>query len=173
MQSDMLLGQRSGAKKGTVKHTTVRYQSTKFVPLCRLNYRSHGIEIFSYLWFSLIVFGDISENRIALTKVLSLELKFSPRNRKCAKRVDISGCKMDWHCSVYVLSRVRTCRSKSKKVHDINFMLKTIFKICSNFSENAFFRIAKKIRLSGNFDFFSVFVLVLWTTLFTSALKPG
>ena len=39
-------------------------------------------------------------------------------------------------------------------------MFLTIFKICSNFSENAFFRIAKKIRLSGNFVFFSVFSLV-------------
>ena len=50
-------------------------------------------------------------------------------------------------------------------------MLKTILKICSDFSDNAIYRIAKKIRLSGNFDFVSV--LVLWTTLFTSALKPG
>ena len=58
MQSDMPLGLCSSAKKGTVissiqadelKHTTVRHQSKKVAPLCRLNYRSHGIEIFSDL----------------------------------------------------------------------------------------------------------------------------
>ena len=45
MLSDMPLGLRSSAKKGTVirsiqadnfKDTTVRHQSTKFVPLCRI-----------------------------------------------------------------------------------------------------------------------------------------
>ena len=32
------------------KHTTVRHQSTRFATLCRLNYRSHGIENSSDLW---------------------------------------------------------------------------------------------------------------------------
>ena len=45
-------------------------------------------------------------------------------------------------------------------------MLKTIFKIYSNFSENAFFRIAKQIRISGNFDFFSVFFCVFFCVFF-------
>ena len=58
MQSDMPLGLRSSAKKGTFTcissiqtnelkaHCTVRQQTIKFSPLCRLNYRSHDIENF-------------------------------------------------------------------------------------------------------------------------------
>ena len=143
MQSDMPIGRRSSARRRTLlsavqsrqmsfKHATVRHQSTKFAPLRRPNYRSHGIRIFSDLWFSLIVFGNISENKITLTKVVSSELlliyvfshfpfgiegrmwdltvsvpdqclyfyfKFSHRNRKCAKWMEIFAWKMDWHSS--------------------------------------------------------------------------
>ena len=61
MQSDMPLCLRSSAKKGNVisvqfgqlsfKHTIVTHldQSSEFTPDCRLNYRSHGIEMFSDL----------------------------------------------------------------------------------------------------------------------------
>ena len=55
-----------------VKHTIVRYQSTKFAPLCRLDYRSHGIEMFSDLWSSLVVLGNISENKITLKSCVIL-----------------------------------------------------------------------------------------------------
>ena len=82
------------------KHITVRHQSTNSAPLCRLNYWSHGIDIFSDFWSSLIIFGNISENKITLTKGVALELKFSRRNRKCEKWIYISGCKMGRHCSV-------------------------------------------------------------------------
>ena len=72
-----------------------------------------------------------------------------------------------------LLSKIWTSRLVQKDSYNaVNLMLKMVFNICSNFSENTFFRIVKKICLSGNFEFFSVF-LVLWTTLFTSALKPG
>ena len=40
-------------------------------------------------------FDNISENKVTLTKVVSPELKFSRRNRKCAEWMDISGCQMD------------------------------------------------------------------------------
>ena len=81
MQSDMPLGLRRAllsvqSRQMSFEHITIRYQSTKFAPLCRLNYQSHGIEIVSDLCSSLIVFGNISENKITLTKVVSLELKF-------------------------------------------------------------------------------------------------
>ena len=94
-----------------LKHTTVRYQSTKFALLCRLNYWSHGIEIFSDLWSSLIVFGNISEKRIALTKVLSLELKFS-KPKVCEKDGNFR-----LQNGLTLLSRIWTSRLKSKKAH--------------------------------------------------------
>ena len=53
MQSDMPFGlARRRAllsvqyRQMNFKHTTVRHQSTKFAPLCGLNYRSQDIEIF-------------------------------------------------------------------------------------------------------------------------------
>ena len=151
------------------KHTTVQYQSTKFVPLCRLYYWSHGIEIFSDLWSSLIVFGNISENKIAITKFVSLELKiFAPKPEVC-EMDGTFGCKIENRLTLP--SRIWTSRSKSKQAHKIlAWCLRRFSKAVVICWKMHFFRIAKQFRLSGNFDFFSVF-LVLWTTLFTSALN--
>ena len=73
------------SRQMSFKHITVRYQKHKVcAALCGLNYRSHGIEIFSDLWSSLIVFDNISENKITLTKVVSLELKIvAPKPEMC------------------------------------------------------------------------------------------
>ena len=107
-----------------------------------------------------MVFGNISENKITLTKVVSLEQRFATKPEVC----EMDGI-FQLQNGLTLLSSIITSRSKSKKAHDINLMLKMVFKICSNFSESASLRIAKQIRLSGNFDFFSV--IVLWTTVFS------
>ena len=57
-------------------------------------------------------------------------------------------CEMDGNYRLQnrltLLSRIWTSRSKSKRrIKYFNMMLKSIFKICSNFSEKAFFRISK------------------------------
>ena len=77
----------------------------------------------------------ISENKITLTKVVSLELKIFASKPKM--------CEMDGNFRLQngltLLSRIWTSWSKSKMAqNDINLMLKTIFKLCSIFSENAF-----------------------------------
>ena len=117
MQSDMPLGRRAllsvQSRLMSFKHTTVRYQRTKFVPLCRLNFRSHGIENFSDLSSRLVVFGNISENKITLTKVVSLEHNiFAPKPEMC---------EMDGNFllqnGLTLLIMIWTGRSKSKKAY--------------------------------------------------------
>ena len=156
MQSDIPL--REGGQSGLMsfKHTTLRYQSTKFASPCRLYYRSHGIEIFSDLWSSLIVFGNILENKITLTKVVSLELKiFAPKPEVCEMDENVL-----LQNGLTLLSRIWTSRSKTKKAHKIilTWCLRRFSK--SAVFGNVFFRIAIKIHLEGNFDFFSVFSLM-------------
>ena len=101
MQSDMPLCQWSSSRRGTVispiqiEELLAYYQLTKFAPLCRINYLSHSIEVFSDLGLSLEVFDIISKNKISLTNAILLKLKFLHRNRKCAKLMEFSDFKMD------------------------------------------------------------------------------
>ena len=62
------------SRQMSFKQTTVRHQSTKSAPLCRLNYRSHGIENFNDLWSSLTVFSNISKNKLLLQMLHSVYL---------------------------------------------------------------------------------------------------
>ena len=76
MQSDMPFG-------------LSRQQSTKFVPLCRLNYQSHGIEFVSDFLSSLTIFGNIWRIKLLLQKLCHWNLNF---------RAEMDGnfcCKMD------------------------------------------------------------------------------
>ena len=106
MHQDMPLYQWSSSKKSTVispiqkKELSAYYQHTKDAPLCRINYRSHNIELFSDLWTSLEVFDNISKNKISLTDAVLLKVQFLHRNRKCAKLMEYSDFKMDWTSSV-------------------------------------------------------------------------
>ena len=93
MQSDMPLCQWSSSRKATVispvqtEELLAYYQHTKFTPLYRINYRSHGNELFSDLCLSLEVFDNISKNKITLTDAVLLKFQFLHRNRNCAKLV--------------------------------------------------------------------------------------
>ena len=82
------------------KHTTARYQSKTFTSV-----RSADLIIGStalkfsviYQWKSSVTIRRI---KLLLQKLCHWNLKFSSRNRKCAKWMEISGCKIDWHCPV-------------------------------------------------------------------------
>ena len=95
-------------RKATVKPRWVK-QQTKFAPLCRLNYRFHGIESFIDLWSSLIVFSNISENKITLTKVhWNLKVRAETGSVRNGKHFQLQN-------RLTLLSRLWTSRSKSKK----------------------------------------------------------
>ena len=116
MQSDMSLRQWSSSKKGTVisqfeiEKLLAYYQHTKYAQLCRINYRSHSIDLLSDLWSSLEAFDNISKNKISLTDAVLLKLQFLHRNRKCAKLMDFSE-----------LSSIWPNRLKSKMAHKMIF----------------------------------------------------
>ena len=165
------------------KHFTVRHQSPKFARLYRLNYRLHGIEIFSDLWSSLIVFRNIwriklLENKITFTKVVSLELKY------LAPKPEVSEMDVNFRLQngLTLLSRLWTSRSNSKKAHKmiLTWCSRRFSKSVVIFLKTLFLGLRKKsvfqeISLFSVFFFFFFFFffLILRTTLFTSALKPG
>ena len=112
MQSDMPLCQWSSSRKGTVispiqiEELLAYYQHTKYVPLCRINYRSHSIELFSDLWSSFEVFDNISKHKISLTDAVLLKLQV---------------CEIDgtfrFKIGLNKLSRIWPNRFKSKIAH--------------------------------------------------------
>ena len=94
------------------KHNTVPHHSTKFAPLCRLYYRSHGIEIFSDLWSSLIVFVTFLKIKLFWPKLCHWNLLFAPKPEVC----EMDGL-FRLQNGLTLLSSIITSRSKSKKAH--------------------------------------------------------
>ena len=75
-----------------------------------------------------------------------LNFKILLSNRKCAKWMEMFGCRMDCTCSVWYVLVVNV---KKDACFGLSWPLCTIFKICSQFSEIAIFE--KIVKVPGFF----------------------
>ena len=122
-----------------------------FVQLCRQNNQSENSKVFSAFKSPVKTFDNIFGNLFfffsRITTVL-LNFKMLHSNRKCAKWVEISGCKMVWTCSVGY--------SLVINVHkDASFgLILTLFKICNQFSKFAIFGKIVKIPFLKRYQLF-------------------
>ena len=87
-------------------------------------------------------------------------LKILHSNRKCAKWVEISGCKMDRTCSVWYVLVVSVKKTKKNACFGVSWPLCAIFKIRSQISENVIFKKIVKIPFVQKCQRFSAFSVV-------------
>ena len=155
----MSLRQWSISKKGTVisliqiEELLAYYQHTKFAPLCRINYRSHSIELFSDLWASLEAFDNILKIKISLTYAVLFKLKILHPKPEV---YEIDGT-FRFQNGLNKLSRIWSNGVKSKMPYKMTFTgyLWRFSKAVVFFSENVVFQKWIKTRTSRKFRLFA------------------